>query len=136
MRNTRYRNAEIIALRRMGRSYQDIALHLGTTKGVVAGVVNRANMALPRPTGRKPRELKGGRKLKGAPRSHPLVRKLIDALNASDMTWNDVCTAAGVNYYSLTRWRTTVMPSLPGIEACFNVLGYELDAVKRNANAR
>lgn len=69
-------------------------------------------------------------KLHIPPGCHPLVRKLFLEMNEQQIGVLDMAKRAGVDKNSLRDWRTRCNPSLVGLEACFNVLGLTLRAVR------
>lgn len=68
------------------------------------------------------------KRLLRVPRKGPeVVKKLYHLINSSELTPREVLELAGFDRSLLYRWRNgNHNPSLDSIEACFNVLGYEL----------
>ncbi len=63
---------------------------------------------------------------------HPLVRQLFTAMNARHVNKRWMAKKAGVNYTSMGDWQYRgYRPRLANIEACLNVLGYELAIVPK-----
>ena len=58
--------------------------------------------------------------------AHPLVRQMTEIQNAEQMGMLDLAERSGVNKNTLSEWRKRVTPSVANLEACLNVLGYEL----------
>jgi hypothetical protein len=59
---------------------------------------------------------------------HRLVRKLFAIMHENQMGVLDMAERSGVNKNTLKDWRTRTTPRLKDIEACYEVLGYELIA--------
>lgn len=66
------------------------------------------------------------KKTRPAPKAHPLVRKLSTLMNQQSVSRAELCETAGISTGTFTSWRTAYSPSLPALEACFNVLGKRL----------
>lgn len=67
-----------------------------------------------------------------APNVLPLAVELFDIMSETKTTQGVLARRAGVSRGCLTNWgRATRSPKLDAIEACFNALGYDLKAVKR-----
>lgn len=63
---------------------------------------------------------------------HPLVRELFTAMNERRISKKDMSKLAGVEYTSFATWQYRgYRPHLANIEACLQVLGYELVIRKR-----
>lgn len=58
--------------------------------------------------------------------AHPLVRGLFVEMNAQRATREANSCRSGVSKYSLTNWRTRVMPQVDTLDAALNALGFEL----------
>lgn len=66
------------------------------------------------------------------PHCPPLVRQLIEHMNATGQTIDDVCAKAGINRKSLQEWKHRGSPRLGNFEALCNAAG--LDLVLRRAS--
>ncbi len=56
-----------------------------------------------------------------------LVRRMVEIMNEQRVTCRHVVKAAGVNKSALTEWlHNGYTPRIGNLEACLNVLGYEL----------
>ena len=56
-----------------------------------------------------------------------IVDYLFYALGKSDVTYSQIAEKAGISEETLKKWRSKkIVPRLDKIEACFEVLGYEL----------
>lgn len=62
---------------------------------------------------------------------HPLVVKLFEEMNHQQIGMLDMSERTGIGQSTMKHWRTMCSPSLANLEACYNVLGYEL-ALKPN----
>jgi len=58
--------------------------------------------------------------------AHPLVRRLFDEMNAQQCGVLEMAERSGVNKNTFKDWRTRTMPRVADLEACFNVLGFEI----------
>lgn len=68
----------------------------------------------------------------GAPRrAHPTVRFLFRQIAFQQTTLLDVAERSGIDRATISSWRYTRSPNLANIEACLQVLGYELKPVPR-----
>jgi len=64
--------------------------------------------------------------------AHPLVRKLFTTMNERRITKKAMAQKAGVEYSSFASWQYRgYRPHLANLEACLQVLGYELVIQKR-----
>lgn len=66
------------------------------------------------------------RPVRSAPKAHPLVKQLIAKMNEQGVGVLELCEEAGIGKSTYFNWADTNAPTLPVIEACFNVLGYTL----------
>ena len=65
-------------------------------------------------------------------KAHPLVKRLFSEMRHQRIGVMDMADRSGVSAGSLNNWRSRMTPKgIPGLEACFNVLGYTLKPVKR-----
>lgn len=72
-----------------------------------------------------------------AANAHPLVKQLITIMNERRISKKQMSLKAGVEYSSFASWQYRgFRPHLNNIEACLNVLGYELVMQKRSTDAR
>lgn len=62
---------------------------------------------------------------------HPLVSLVYEAMNAQRVGLQDTAARAGVDYRSISDWKSRKTPSLRNLEAVLNTLGFDLVAVKR-----
>jgi transcriptional regulator with XRE-family HTH domain len=62
--------------------------------------------------------------------AHDAVRLLFDVANTIGMGVTDLADRAGVNRSSIRMWRRNRSPGVDNLEACLNVIGYRLVAVK------
>ena len=60
----------------------------------------------------------------------PQVRDLFLIAEAANMPMGQLAERAGVHEKQFVEWRKGRTPKLANIEACYNVLGYTLRAVK------
>lgn len=65
-------------------------------------------------------------RMKVPPLAHPLVRRLYAELIRQQVPVRVLSDKSGVSRQTIREWRTRTRPKLEDIEACFNVLGYEL----------
>lgn len=70
--------------------------------------------------------------LKVPDRAHPLVKRLYQEMNAQGVGLQQMSDRSGYTVDCLKDWRTRSSPNIRSLEACFNVLGYELKPVARN----
>lgn len=63
--------------------------------------------------------------------AHPLVRRLFEEMNNQQLGVMDLCERAGLARGTLKGWRNNHCPRIVEIEACLNVLGLDLRAVKK-----
>jgi hypothetical protein len=120
--------AQIVALRKAHPSARpkQIAEMAGCGPEYACCAARRAGM----PFGRSSRP-GWTRPLKTPKHAHPLVRKLIDILNAEQTTLLEVAERAGICDGTITSWSRRHMPYLDTFEAALNVLDYELIVRKR-----
>ena len=65
-------------------------------------------------------------------KAHPLVKQLFLEMRKQRIGVMDMADRSGVSAGSLVNWRTRMTPKgIPGLEACFNVLGYTLKPVRK-----
>jgi len=62
--------------------------------------------------------------------AHPLVKRLFAEMNAQQCSQEMMAARSGVGRNTFKDWRTRTDPTLSNLEACFNVLGFELVARK------
>ena len=65
------------------------------------------------------------------PRAHPLVRRLYEEMNRQQVGLQQMANRSGYSVDCLKDWRTRASPNICSLEACFNVLGYELTVKRR-----
>ena len=58
--------------------------------------------------------------------AHPLVRLLFSEMNSQRIGIYDVSDRSGVACNTMKNWRKHHTPSVSNLEACLNVLGFEL----------
>lgn len=58
--------------------------------------------------------------------THPLVRKLFEEMNRQQIGPIDMSDRSGINKNTFKDWRTRTAPTIDNLDACFNVLGFEL----------
>lgn len=63
--------------------------------------------------------------------AHPLVRRLIEEANRQKTTLTEIANRAGHRRGTLSDWRYRREPRVGSLVAAFNVLGFELKAVRR-----
>ena len=61
-----------------------------------------------------------------AERAHPLVRRLFTEMNEQQCSQQTMSERSGINKNTFRSWRTKAVPRLDDLEACLNVLGFEL----------
>ena len=61
-----------------------------------------------------------------AERAHPLVRRLFAEMNEQQCSQQTLSERSGINKNTFRSWRTKAVPRLDDLEACLNVLGFEL----------
>lgn len=66
-------------------------------------------------------------------RCDPLVRQLFAELNRQQMLVCDLADKSGIGRDHFREWRSRRTPRVNDLEACFNVLGFTLKAVRREA---
>lgn len=69
--------------------------------------------------------------LKVPDRAHPLVKRLYEEMNTQGVDLHEMSHRSGYTVDCLKDWRTRSSPNIRSLEACFNVLGYELKPVAR-----
>ena len=74
------------------------------------------------------------RKLTVPGAAHPLVRQLFMLMNDQQMGQLDLAERTGINKNTLKDWRVRTVPAVDNLEACLNVLGYQLKITKRKQN--
>jgi len=57
---------------------------------------------------------------------HPLVRRVFEEMNHQKMSTLELAVTAGLSASGIKQWRYRRSPRLDHIEACLNVLGYEI----------
>ena len=62
---------------------------------------------------------------------HPLVGRLVREMMRVGMSENEMSKQAGVSREALTGWRLRTNPKITDLEACYNVLGYTLEPVRK-----
>lgn len=65
-------------------------------------------------------------------RAHPLVKHLYQQMNLEGVTLRQMAIRSGYSVDCLKDWRTRASPNICSLEACFNVLGYELTVKRRS----
>lgn len=58
--------------------------------------------------------------------AHPLVRRLFEEMNRQQCGVLDMAERSGINKNTFRSWRTRAMPRVADLEACFNVLGFDI----------
>lgn len=58
---------------------------------------------------------------------HPLVRRLFEEMNREQIGILDMAKRSGVNKNTLTDWKARSNPQIQNLDACFAVLGMELN---------
>ncbi len=64
------------------------------------------------------------------PNAHPLVKFLFERMKEERTKYIEVADRAGVGYGTIRKWRRGRAPTIMNIEACLNVMGYEIRAVR------
>lgn len=59
-------------------------------------------------------------------RAHPLIKRLFQEMAAQQAGVVEMAGKSGVNKNTLKDWRTRGNPRLADLEACFNVLGFDI----------
>lgn len=67
-----------------------------------------------------------GMRMQNAKHAHPLVKRLLELMHEQRCTVLDMSERAGMTRTTITKWKTRFNPQLSMLEACLNVLGYEL----------
>ena len=62
--------------------------------------------------------------------NNPLIKRLVDLMNETEIDSYEVCRQAGVSTASIHAWRTKSHPNITNLEAVLNVLGYKLAIVR------
>lgn len=62
---------------------------------------------------------------------HPLVGRLVREMIRVGMSENEMGRRSGVNRQTLNRWRLRTNPRITDLEACYNVLGYTLEPIRK-----
>ena len=62
---------------------------------------------------------------------HPLVGRLIREMMHVGLSENEMAKQSGINRQTLNAWRLRTNPKITDLEACFNVLGYTLEPVRK-----
>lgn len=138
---------ELQRLYKHGYAYSKIADELGPgfSRNSVAGKVKQLN--LPTRSGKqrfvspivrnktiyKPVKPEDRKPTTTVPKGgHPLVRLMYAEIIRQRRKVIDVGIEAGVSHLTMSDWRRHSTPSLPNLEACFNVLGLTLFPVPLN----
>ena len=58
---------------------------------------------------------------------HPLVRRLFEEMNREQIGILDMSKRSGVNKNTLNDWKARSNPQIQNLDACFAVLGMELN---------
>jgi len=58
---------------------------------------------------------------------HPLVRRLFEEMNREQIGILDMAKRSGVNKNTLNDWKARSNPQVQNLDACFAVLGMELN---------
>lgn len=58
--------------------------------------------------------------------AHPMVRRLFEEMERQQCGVLEMAERSGVNKNTLKDWRTRTMPRVADLEACFNVLGFDV----------
>ena len=58
---------------------------------------------------------------------HPLVRRLFEEMNREQIGILDMAKRSGVNKNTLNDWKARSNPQIQNLDACFAVLGMELN---------
>ena len=61
-----------------------------------------------------------------APHAHPLARRLFQIMDREKASLMDVAGRAGLHWTTMCKWKRLYEPSVSGLEAALNVMGYEL----------
>jgi transcriptional regulator with XRE-family HTH domain len=62
--------------------------------------------------------------------AHPLVKALFREMVKQRVTISDMADRSGIGRNAISKWRYCDTPTIINIEACFNVLGFELKPKK------
>ena len=73
-------------------------------------------------------------RLKVPERVHPLVRRLFELMREEQIGVLDMAARSGMNKNTLRDWRTRTVPIVTNLDACLNVVGYEL-CIRRKKDA-
>lgn len=68
--------------------------------------------------------------------AHPLVRQLFREMRDQRVDFKVVARRAGVSWQAMSGWRYRACPPLTSIEACLQVMGFELVARPRGGRNR
>ena len=66
------------------------------------------------------------RAIKPPDRAHPLVRQMFDEMNEQQCSQQTMSERSGINKNTFRSWRTKAVPRIDDLEACLNVLGFEI----------
>lgn len=70
--------------------------------------------------------------LVASPSAHPLVRdKLFPLMRKEQITVSDLAQRSGVKRVTIAAWKRRNTPNVANLEACFNVLGYTLQPIRK-----
>ena len=70
------------------------------------------------------------RRVRSKPKAHPLIRELIKKMNEHNVGVMELCAEANVGKSTFANWGNRSVPKVDVLEACYNVLGYELRPVQ------
>ncbi len=65
--------------------------------------------------------------------AQPLVRQLFEEMNRQQCGVVEMSERSGVNKNTLKDWRTRTVPRIADLEACFNVLGFDIVVKERKS---
>ena len=65
---------------------------------------------------------------------HPLVKQTFDLARESELSQRQISSEAGLVVSLFYHWSRRSVPIITNLEAVLNVLGYELQIVKKNGS--
>lgn len=63
-------------------------------------------------------------------KAHPWAKFVFDQMMQRSLTYERVCVAAGVSFWTMKKWRTGVTPDADTIQSVLGALGYYLQIAK------
>lgn len=69
------------------------------------------------------------------PDAHPMVQFIYAEIERQGLCIGDVADLVGVPYKTISSWRSKHNPNLENLQACLNVLGFQLSVEKLDEDA-